>query len=93
MVGEGEMVLLFKDEGPGIPPETLTRIFDPFYTTKPPGKGTGLGLTIASEIVRKYGGALSVTSEPGQGATFFIRFRNPVSMDYLRSGPNSSKAA
>lgn len=93
MVGEGEMLLLFKDEGPGIAPETLTRIFDPFYTTKPPGKGTGLGLTIASEIVRKYGGALSVTSEPGQGATFLIRFRNPVSMESLRNGPISPRAA
>jgi signal transduction histidine kinase len=93
MVGAGEMILLFKDEGPGIPPETLSRIFDPFYTTKPPGKGTGLGLTIASEIVRKYGGALSVTSEPGQGATFLIRFRNPISMESLRNGPNSSQAA
>jgi C4-dicarboxylate-specific signal transduction histidine kinase len=92
IVGEGEMVLLFKDEGPGIPPETLSRIFDPFYTTKPPGKGTGLGLTIASEIVRKYGGGLSVTSEPGLGTTFFIRFRNPVSMDSLRKSPDPARA-
>lgn len=93
MVGNGEVVLLFKDEGPGIPAETLTRIFDPFYTTKPPGKGTGLGLTIASEIVRKYGGALSVTSEPGQGTTFLIRFRNPISMESLRKSPNSALPA
>jgi signal transduction histidine kinase len=92
IVGEGEMVLLFKDEGPGIPPETLSRIFDPFYTTKPPGKGTGLGLTIASEIVRKYGGGLSVTSEPGLGTTFFIRFRNPVSMESPPNGLNSARA-
>jgi two-component system, NtrC family, sensor kinase len=69
-----ETVLAFKDEGPGIPEAVLKKIFDPFYTTKPPGKGTGLGLTIASEIVKKYGGVLGVESQPGTGATFSIRF-------------------
>lgn len=69
-----EIILSFKDEGPGIPPEIQKQIFDPFFTTKPPGKGTGLGLTIASEILKKYGGAISVESEPGKGATFSIRF-------------------
>lgn len=67
--------LAFRDQGPGIPPDMLTRIFDPFYTTKPPGKGTGLGLTIASEIIKKYGGALSVQSLEGKGATFSVGFR------------------
>ena len=70
-----EIVLSFKDQGPGIPEEAIKKIFDPFYTTKPPGKGTGLGLTIASEIVKKYGGALSVKSQPGIGSTFTIRYR------------------
>ena len=70
-----EIVLSFKDEGPGIPEDALKKIFDPFYTTKPPGKGTGLGLTIAAEIVKKYGGALAVKSQPGSGTTFFIRYR------------------
>jgi C4-dicarboxylate-specific signal transduction histidine kinase len=70
-----EILLSFKDEGPGIPEESLKKIFDPFFTTKPPGKGTGLGLTIAAEIVKKYGGQLSVKSMVGSGTTFFIRFR------------------
>jgi C4-dicarboxylate-specific signal transduction histidine kinase len=70
-----EIVLAFRDDGPGIPEASLKKIFDPFYTTKPPGKGTGLGLTIAAEIVKKYGGALSVKSAPGEGATFLMRFR------------------
>ncbi|MDB5048088.1 MAG: Sensory histidine kinase [Fibrobacteres bacterium] len=70
-----EIILAFRDEGPGIPEASLKKIFDPFYTTKPPGKGTGLGLTIAAEIVKKYGGALGVDSAPGEGATFTIRFR------------------
>jgi signal transduction histidine kinase len=69
-----EIVLAFKDDGPGIPEAALKKIFDPFFTTKPPGKGTGLGLTIASEIVKKYGGALAAESQPGAGATFSIRF-------------------
>jgi C4-dicarboxylate-specific signal transduction histidine kinase len=69
-----ENILAFKDEGPGIPDEALKRIFDPFYTTKPPGKGTGLGLTIATEIIKKYGGALSVKTACGEGTTFLIRF-------------------
>jgi C4-dicarboxylate-specific signal transduction histidine kinase len=71
----GDIVLAFKDNGPGIPEEAIKKIFDPFFTTKPPGKGTGLGLTIAAEIVKKYGGVLSVQSRPGEGTTFFIRFR------------------
>gem|GEM_PF-2102205 len=71
----GEIILSFKDEGPGIPEAYLKKIFDPFYTTKPPGKGTGLGLTIAAEIVKKYGGALGVESVPGAGTTFRVRFR------------------
>jgi signal transduction histidine kinase len=70
-----EQVLEFKDDGPGIPDAILKKIFDPFFTTKPPGKGTGLGLTIAAEIVKKYGGNLSVQSTPGKGATFRMRFR------------------
>lgn len=69
-----EITLAFKDDGPGIPEASLKKIFDPFYTTKPPGKGTGLGLTIAAEILKKYGGALSVESRPGEGATFRMRF-------------------
>ena len=70
-----ETLLAFTDDGPGIPEAVLKRIFDPFFTTKPLGKGTGLGLTIASEIVKKYGGILSVQSQAGAGATFFLRFR------------------
>jgi signal transduction histidine kinase len=70
-----EQVLSFRDDGPGIPEPILKKIFDPFFTTKPPGKGTGLGLTIAAEIVKKYGGALTVQSKAGEGATFTFRFR------------------
>jgi signal transduction histidine kinase len=68
-------VVRITDDGPGIPEAALKQVFNPFYTTKPPGKGTGLGLTIANEIVRKYGGVLAVESALGRGATFSFTFK------------------
>ncbi len=62
------------DNGPGIEADKQKLIFDPFYTTKAPGKGTGLGLNIVYRIVTKYRGAIHVESAPGKGATFELRF-------------------
>ena len=59
-----------RDTGPGIPEALRDQIFQPFFTTKPPDEGTGLGLPVAREIVESYGGRLEVTSDPGRGATF-----------------------
>jgi two-component system NtrC family sensor kinase len=69
--GEG-VRLEFSDDGPGIPPESLSRIFDPFYTTKPVGAGTGLGLSLSHSIIERHGGRLAVDSEVGVGTTFAI---------------------
>jgi two-component system NtrC family sensor kinase len=67
-----EIIVAVKDNGPGIPKETLPKIFDPFFTSKAMGKGTGLGLSITYSIVEKLGGRLMVASEVGQGTTFTI---------------------
>jgi len=60
------------DTGPGIPPENMQRIFQPFYTTKTDTGGTGLGLSIAHRIIANHLGSIEVSSGPGQGATFAI---------------------
>ncbi|HEX3128959.1 MAG TPA: ATP-binding protein [Thermoanaerobaculia bacterium] len=61
-----------QDTGPGIPPEKLEAIFQPFYSTKLNRGGTGLGLSISSEIVRRHGGRLEAESRPGEGACFRV---------------------
>lgn len=60
------------DTGAGIPPEMLPKIFDLFVTTKPPDKGTGLGLVICQEIIRAHGGTINIASEVGRGTTVNI---------------------
>jgi signal transduction histidine kinase len=60
------------DSGSGIPIEMLPRIFDLFVTTKPPGKGTGLGLVICQEIIKAHGGVIKIASEVGKGTTVSI---------------------
>jgi C4-dicarboxylate-specific signal transduction histidine kinase len=63
-----------EDNGPGIPEDRVRLIFDPFYTTKPAGKGTGLGLNIVYRIMTKYRGQVQVQSKVGEGTTFSLRF-------------------
>ena len=60
------------DDGPGISPENMRKLFTPFFTTKEVGKGTGLGLSICHGIVTEHGGKIYVDSEPGKGATFVV---------------------
>lgn len=67
------VVVEIEDNGPGIPPAIMPRIFESFFTTKPPELGTGLGLPISLDIVRRSGGELTAESEPGRGAIFRVR--------------------
>jgi signal transduction histidine kinase len=69
----GELVLSVKDNGSGIAPEVQSRLFTPFFTTKGPGAGMGLGLTIVRRVVQSLGGVLHVVSAPGAGAEFIVR--------------------
>jgi len=66
------LVLEISDNGNGMGPETLNRIFDPYFTTKKQGEGTGLGLSIVNGLVKSYGGMVSVYSELGHGSSFNI---------------------
>jgi two-component system NtrC family sensor kinase len=71
--GEGDHIVLWvTDDGCGIEREDLDRLFQPFFTTKPPGMGTGLGLAVVHGIVRGWGGTIDVDSTPGEGTTFTI---------------------
>jgi two-component system NtrC family sensor kinase len=62
--------VLFHDSGPGILPENMLKIFEPFYTTKE--GGTGLGLSICEDIIQRHGGRIEVESQPGEGSTFTV---------------------
>ncbi len=70
--GEGLGVITVEDDGPGIAPELLSRVFDPFYTTKPEGEGTGLGLSVSAGIVADHQGRISAAERPGGGARFTV---------------------
>jgi signal transduction histidine kinase len=67
-----EIAVSIRDSGTGMDPETVSRIFDPFYTTKESGKGTGLGLAIAAQVVETHGGRIYVDSRLGVGTEFRI---------------------
>jgi signal transduction histidine kinase len=70
-----------RDSGPGIPPAVLSRIFDPFYTTKEVGKGTGLGLSISYGIIEKHRGRIWAESKEGEGACFRIALPKYLAQD------------
>lgn len=69
---DSRVVITVRDNGPGIPPDIRERIFTPFFTTKGPGKGMGMGLTITWRVVRALGGTIKVDSRPGEGAEFTL---------------------
>jgi len=70
---ETSLVVDFRDTGQGIAPENIARIYDPFFTTKEVGQGTGLGLALSYGIIQEHGGRIFVESRPGEGAHFTIK--------------------
>ena len=76
----GEMIKVwFKDNGPGIPDDVKPRIFEPYFTTKAKGSGTGMGLDISRQIIESHNGKIYFESENGQGTTFIIEI--PVNQE------------
>jgi len=73
--GEGAVTVEIEDDGPGIDPALRERLFEPFVTSKPAGRGTGLGLPISRRIVQECGGSLDVRTEPGRGTCFTVTLR------------------
>src|SRR5204863_7315008 len=68
----GKVEIKVSDNGNGIPQKVLEKIFQPFFTTKPTGQGTGLGLSLSYDIVKAHGGELNVETKEGEGSEFII---------------------
>ena len=71
--GDGGVLISVRDNGPGIPQKILDKIFQPFFTTKPTGQGTGLGLSLAYDIVKAHGGEIIMKTKEGEGSEFIIQ--------------------
>lgn len=83
---EGDWIIVdLTDSGPGIPPEVQEKLFSPFFTTKPLGKGTGLGLNISFNIIQKHKGEIKVYSRPGK-TTFSVHL--PINFEQVEKGIN-----
>jgi two-component system, NtrC family, sensor kinase len=67
-----KIVLTVMDNGNGIPQKVVDKIFQPFFTTKPTGQGTGLGLSLSYDIIRAHGGEIKVETKEGEGSVFII---------------------
>jgi signal transduction histidine kinase len=73
---DGKIQISVRDNGNGIPKKILDKIFQPFFTTKPTGQGTGLGLSLSYDIIKAHGGEIKVESEEGEGSEFVIQLPN-----------------
>ena len=80
---DDEIEIRFRDNGTGMPPDVVERIFNPFFTTKATDRGTGLGLSLSNDIVRSHGGTIGVETEPGEFTEFIITLptSNPTPLE------------
>ncbi len=83
---ENDILIAIRDNGNGIPAEIADKIFNPFFTTKPADQGTGLGLSMSSDIVRRHGGTMAVASKPGQFTEMTIELPTPAPSGAAASG-------
>jgi two-component system, NtrC family, sensor kinase len=83
---DGWVTISVRDNGCGISSENLKKVFTPFFTTKPPGRGTGLGLSVCYGIIDGMGGSLEVESEPGVGTTFLLSLPTSVPRQPIEKG-------
>jgi PAS domain S-box-containing protein len=89
---EKNVVVEFSDTGVGIPANYLNSIFNPFFTTKDPGQGTGLGLSVVHSIIKRYQGKVTVQSKPGAGTTFRIELPCPCASEKRRKDKQPAEA-
>jgi signal transduction histidine kinase len=92
-VEDAELIISVQDSGCGIEEHLLTRIFEPFFSTKEVGKGIGLGLAICHGIIEAMGGSISVRSTPGHGSTFTIKAPMAVHAHNEHNGPENPASA
>lgn len=88
---KGRVIVTVSDDGGGIPANALPRVFEPFYSTKSVGQGTGLGLWLVYNIVHEHGGDVTVASEPGKGTVFTLRLLRAALLDDGQSSPGPSR--
>jgi two-component system, NtrC family, sensor kinase len=70
---DSKVLISVKDNGNGIPKDIVDKVFQPFFTTKPTGQGTGLGLSLAYDIIKAHGGQIKVETKQGEGSEFMIQ--------------------
>ena len=73
-IEDEKIIVTIQDTGEGVPKEFIARVFDPFFTTKEQGRGTGLGLTVVFQLLKKYDGTIKLDSVPGEGTTVEIHW-------------------
>ncbi|ATB30081.1 sensor histidine kinase [Melittangium boletus] len=87
--GEDDVVLTVRDTGEGMGPDVLAHLFQPFFTTRPEGEGTGLGLAVVHGIITSHGGRVRVESTVGEGSTFVVRLPRVPPFTFTRQEPES----
>jgi signal transduction histidine kinase len=87
-----QVLIEVSDTGVGIPERHLNNIFNPFFTTKEPGQGTGLGLSVVHSVIKRYQGNITVRSKPEVGTTFLIELPCPCAKDSRRKDLPVSEA-